>query len=101
MSERCGYAVTDSDGEQQPCDRPATDWRWYQDVGEHEDLLDAACDWHANEGGRRIHEAEAALARVRALAGEWQSWSAVRSTPRIDTFRDAAEQVIDALDGEQ
>jgi hypothetical protein len=69
--ERCGYAVVDKDGDEQPCDRPATGWRWYQDVGEHEDLMDAACDWHENEGGRRIHEAEAAVARVRALADEW------------------------------
>lgn len=63
--DRCGYAVTDADGEQQPCDLPATGWRWYQDVGEHEDLLDVACDWHANEGGRRIGEAL-------ALADEWE-----------------------------
>lgn len=48
-----------------------------------------------------LERAEAKVAAVEALADEWQSWSAARSTPRIDTFRDAAEQVIDALDGEQ
>lgn len=54
---RCGYAVVDADGEEQPCDRLATGWRWYQDCG-HEDMLDVACDLHENEGGRRIHEAD-------------------------------------------
>jgi hypothetical protein len=75
MSERCGYALTDADGEQYPCDEPATGWRWYQNVGEHEDMLDEACNHHANEGGRRIVEAEAALAdlraKVEALAEGW------------------------------
>lgn len=73
--ERCGYAVVDRDGDEQPCDRPATGWRWYQDCG-HEDMLNVACDWHANEGGRRIHEAEAAVERVRALAdlGVREQW---------------------------
>lgn len=66
MSDRCGYSMTDLDGNEEPCDRPARGWRWYQDVGEHEDLLDVACDWHANEGGRRIREAEAQVARVEA-----------------------------------
>lgn len=66
--ERCGYSVTDLEGDEQPCDRVATGWRWYQDTGEHEDLLDRACDWHANEGGRRLHAAEGALRRVEALA---------------------------------
>lgn len=66
VAGRCGYAITDDDGEQQPCDRPATGWRWYQDVGEHEDLLDVACDWHANEGGRRIAELTAQLAAARS-----------------------------------
>lgn len=60
----CGYTVTDPDGIEEPCGRPATGWRWYQDV-EHEDLLDVVCDWHANEGGRRIHQAEAEVARLR------------------------------------
>ena len=66
MSELCGYSITD-------------------------DTLDVACDWHANEGGRRIHDAKAALADhiageqaridaavearlapIRALADEWE-----------------------------
>jgi chromosome condensin MukBEF ATPase and DNA-binding subunit MukB len=62
---RCGYTLVDNDGEQYPCDRPATGWRWYQDV-EHEDALDEACELHSNEGGRRIHDAETELDRLRA-----------------------------------
>jgi hypothetical protein len=62
VSETCGYTVI-RDGEEQPCDEVATGWRWYQDV-EHEDMLDAACEVHENEGGRRIHDAEAKVARV-------------------------------------
>ena len=44
------------DGEEEPCDHPATGWRWYQDVADHahEDTLDVACDLHRNEGGRLI-----------------------------------------------
>lgn len=66
MPERCGFTIVDADGIEQPCDRPATGHRWYQDCGEHEDLLDVACDWHSNEGGRRIHDAEAKLAAILA-----------------------------------
>lgn len=57
---RCGYTVTDRDFIEQPCNRPATGWRWYQDC-DHEDALDVACDFHANEGGQRIHDLEARL----------------------------------------
>lgn len=66
--ETCGYALTDDDGEQYPCDRPATGWRWYQDVGEHEDMLDAACDHHENEGGALIAASRTAWAEVERLA---------------------------------
>jgi hypothetical protein len=66
--DRCGYALEDKDGEQYPCDRPATGWRWYQDVGDHEDLLDVACDHHANEGGRLIAQLKADLERARTIA---------------------------------
>ena len=45
----------DRDGDEAPCDEPATGWRWYQDVGEHEDLLAVACEFHRNEGGDRMH----------------------------------------------
>ncbi len=66
----CGYTVVDRDGTEGPCDLPATGWRWYQDV-EHEDTLDAACDLHSNEGGRRIKALEevwdAANGRVNGL----------------------------------
>lgn len=84
---RCGHTVLDEDGIEEPCDRPATGWRWYQDV-EHEDALDVACEWHANEGGRRLHEAEAEAAtlrevvqRVRGLRDVWNS-----SAQRLDEW---------------
>lgn len=63
--DRCGCTVWDAEGEAQPCDRPATGWRWYQGH-DHEDTLDVACALHENEGGRRLHAAEAALAEERA-----------------------------------
>lgn len=67
MSEqRCGYTVADQDGEQGPCDRPGTSWRWYQDV-EHEDCLDVACEWHENEGGLRMYRLTADLVAARKL----------------------------------
>lgn len=65
MSEFCGFTVMDAEGEEQPCDRPASGWRWYQGH-DHEDLLDAACWEHENEGGRRMHAAEAKVAAVLA-----------------------------------
>jgi hypothetical protein len=68
--ERCGHTVVDGEGIEQPCDRPATGWRWYQDV-EHEDCLEPACEWHANEGGRRMHAAEAKVAGVEAVVEKW------------------------------
>jgi uncharacterized protein YukE len=36
--------------------------------------------------------------RIEALAERWEGWAAVRSTPRIDTFRDAAEELRAALE---
>ena len=61
----CGYAIVNEDGGEEPCGCPAASWRWYQDV-EHEDSLDVACDWHENEGGRRLHAAEAERDRLAA-----------------------------------
>lgn len=78
MSDHCGYAVTDSDGIEEPCGRPVTGWRWYQDCG-HEDLLDTACDWHANEGGRRIHELEASLTAARSALAACREAAAKRA----------------------
>lgn len=66
MSKTCGYAVVDIDGNEEPCDRPAPYWRWYQDCG-HEDTLEPACDWHANEGGGRLHAAETAYREALVL----------------------------------
>jgi len=63
-SEWCGFTLVDKDGDEFPCGRLATGFRWYQNVP-HEDALDVACELHENEGGRRIAEAEAALERER------------------------------------
>ena len=103
--ERCGYAVTDAEGIEQPCDRPATGWRWYQDVG-HQDCLLPACDWHANYGGDRMHAAEAELSRLRgvveavqALADEWERRAgdrAARPKSRID-MHEAVDSIRAAL----
>jgi hypothetical protein len=42
---------------------------------------------------------EPALAdKVRALADEWESWGKGRTSPRIDAFRDAADQLRALLD---
>ena len=110
----CGYAVTDSDGEQSPCDRTAHGWRWYQDT-EHEDMIDIACVWHENVGGAIIAglverltatEAErdalaAAVARVSALVPDMQANGNSRELgdPRADTWHEAARLILDALDG--
>jgi Ni,Fe-hydrogenase I small subunit len=60
---RCGFTIV-VDGEEEPCDREATGWRWYQGH-DHEDMLDDACWEHENVGGYRMHVAEGA---VHALA---------------------------------
>lgn len=65
--DRCGYNLYQPDGGDYPCDRPAVGHRWYQDVGEHEDVLDVACEIHRNSGGDRI---AALLAAVERLTGE-------------------------------
>lgn len=65
--ERCGYTVIDSDGDEQPCDRPAVGWRWYQDCG-HEDTLDVACSWHANKAGETFAAINALVAKYRAVS---------------------------------
>lgn len=72
MSDVCGYAVVDSEGFEGPCDRPATGWRWYQNV-EHEDCLEAACSIHENEGGRRMHAAEEKLALIEVTVALWEA----------------------------
>lgn len=85
LDGRCGYAIVDRDGIEEPCDRPATGWRWYQDV-DHEDALDVACAIHENEGGRRMasliaERDAAAVARDNAQA------EADRQKRRADRFR--------------
>ena len=109
MSGLCGYTLVDKDGEECPCDRPATGWRRYQDAP-HEDVLAPACDLHANEGGWRIHDAEGGwrihdaeskVARVLALADRieapalqpalnlGQQWDAWELRRRADEIRAA------------
>lgn len=65
----CGYALTDSEGDEYPCDATATGYRWYQDV-EHEDLLDVACEFHRNAGGDRMAALVAEVRRKSALAAD-------------------------------
>lgn len=91
----CGYPVIDSDGEEQPCGRPATGWRWYQGV-EHGDLLTVACSWHENEGGRRLHAAEEAVrVRQEQLAESYRN--AHRHACKRDDWREKAEQAAAAI----
>lgn len=93
---RCGYALTDDDGVQFPCDRPATGFRWYQDV-EHEDSLDVACDLHANEGGRRMREMQeyadhtSCVESYTALAAERDDLRVELEKARLDLHDQAVE----------
>lgn len=68
----CPATVVDRDGYEQPCDREATGWCWYEGDA-HEPLLYPACRVHENEGGRRMAEAEQAIARVREVVDDWSS----------------------------
>lgn len=83
-TQTCGYTLVGRDGEEGPCGRPVTGWRWYQDV-EHEDCLERACSLHANEGGRRIHAAETEAHRLASVVAslaptkpqfmdDWYGW---------------------------
>ena len=104
MPDLCGYTTVDRDGCEQPCDRPTTGWRWYQAV-EHEDLLAAACDLHANEGGRRLHAAERAIERVRAEIAEHPgtAWdSAIKLRDRVLAALEANDTgvTLDPRDGQ-
>lgn len=93
----CGYTVLDTDGIEEPCGAVATGWRWYQDV-EHEDSLDVACDLHANEGGRRLHEAEQQVARVEALRVHWVKYCTTAEAGDV-IVRAVAHQLVNALAG--
>lgn len=62
-------------------------------------------DYHAERNKRIDAEAREAgsrakVERVEAEMSRWEGWSRVKSTPRIDTFRDAAEYLRAALGGE-
>lgn len=62
-------------------------------------------DWSCNLCGAfdepgvldALKKAEAKVARGEALAAMWEGWAALRSTPRVDAFRDAAEALRAAL----
>ena len=69
----CGYALTDSEGDEYPCDATATGYRWYQDV-EHEDLLDVACEFHRNAGGDRMAALVAEVRRLTVEAATQREW---------------------------
>lgn len=91
MSKVCGYTVIDPEGIEGPCDRPATGWRWYQNV-EHEDCLERACDRHENEGGRRMHEAESKavqldrkLALIEVVVALWEAGATQMEKEAVDT----------------
>ena len=94
-ADLCGYTVVDHDGIEGPCDLPATGWRWYQDV-EHEDALDAACDLHSNEGGRRIKALEAEVERLHAEARENFFHFLAADTQAHENYQ-ALEEVREAL----
>ena len=66
----CGYSIAyGPDWHEEPCDRPAPSWRWYQDV-EHEDCLERACLLHENRGGVRMAKMRSALLAVLDLRDE-------------------------------
>lgn len=44
-----------------------------------------------------VHRLRGQLVAVMALAEKWESWSTIRSTPRIDAFRDASEELRGVL----
>ncbi|MDR6861954.1 hypothetical protein [Phycicoccus sp. 3266] len=67
-AQRCSFTVT-REGEDSPCERPATGWRWYQGH-DHEDTLEPACAVHENTGGNRMHAAEALVAELRSALDE-------------------------------
>lgn len=96
--ERCGYTVVDGDGEEQPCDRPATGWRWYQDCG-HEDTLDVACELHANEGGRRLAAVERERAELRAENERLLKWRQ-RQVETLSREVDEAQAKVHAVESQ-
>jgi chromosome segregation ATPase len=86
---RCGFTII-VDGEEEPCDRETSGWRWYQGH-DHEDMLDEACWEHENVGGNRMHAAEVRVAELRAdverLDAHYIDWQRTLQ----DEYRKAAE----------
>ncbi len=96
QSEFCGHTIV-RDGIEEPCDRPAFGWRWYQDVP-HEDCLEPACTIHENVGGNRLHRAESEVARVRELVTAWSQEGLGRTIPGTN-WEDFWDDLIAVLEG--
>lgn len=92
----CWYTLYEPDGSYYPCDRPAVGYRWYQDVGEHEDLLDVACEIHRNAGGDRMAEL---MAEVERLTGERDRARglAARLEAQVARVEELADPAIDVI----
>lgn len=95
---RCGFTIV-VDGEEEPCDREATGWRWYQGH-DHEDMLDEACWEHENVGGNRMHAAEAEVERLEnnlsALLCDLTGGRLSKTTYDVGTMAQAIEEYIEA-----
>lgn len=97
ISERCGFTVIE-DGDEEPCDRPAPSWRWYQGHF-HEDTLDHACELHENEGGRRMATLVARVAELEAERDRFRR-AALLACSALDVHPDHADTCSHALNPE-
>lgn len=90
----CGF-VTKQKGKEVLCGRPCSAWRWYQNDARHDTGLVAVCDWHGNEGGRRMHAAEALLGEAYAEDSGLALWS-----EHPDAIREFREEYLRDIYGE-
>lgn len=81
-SERCEVEVYDAEGDGGPCDLIATGWGWY-DGGAHEPLLHRACIHHQTDGAEDIAALVEKVARVRALADEFDGTVGFRGVATV------------------
>ncbi|SFO60248.1 hypothetical protein [Amycolatopsis rubida] len=91
VPDLCGFTIVLPDGAEAPCGKETTGWRWYQDVG-HEDALEPACDWHANEGGRRMHEMAVKLGEVEAARDDLAAAERFMNLDRAQAARATADR---------
>lgn len=84
----CPATVVDRDGYEQPCEREVTGWCWYEGDA-HEPSLYPACWVHEDEGGRRMAEAEAAIARVRDAVANLEALTAGEDGAGLRTWPEA------------